>query len=465
MRVPRLHPKRDLVVMRLVEGRSLEECLRADGPLPAPRAVEVATALLKALQAAHAAGIVHRDLKPANVMLTDDGQVLLTDFGIAVHETDTRLTAAGGVIGSAEYMAPERLHGTRDQAAGDLFSLGATLYQAVEGISPFRRETPTATIAAVALHEPPPMRHADPVLASLVTALLAKNPEDRPTVDSTLAILHAGTRTMTAAMPMPSRPPQPSTAPATSTETTAAVSRAGRAGRLITGTCFLVPALGVIAFVCSRIAVLRGRDSVFAPSLVASVLVAVLLGLAAMFYRWKGHGRPSYRIVGATFLPVFLPLALIWTVWNALLRLVPNPAGARTGGRRAACRRRRPGRAWRPRPSRGWRVDGPGPPGAVEDGLPLSSSRRSASQCAFIRASAVWTLAHRGYSGSGRLDVWVYRTRKAAMYEGAKPAMACGMHEDEKARLLHRITFAPLRQGALRAPGRVASEAAGGSST
>lgn len=104
------------IVMRLVEGRSLEGHLRTDGPLPAPRAGEVAAALLKALKAAHTAGIVHRDLKPANVMLTDDGQVLLTDFGIAVHETDTRLTVTGGVIGSAEYMAPERLQGIQDQA-------------------------------------------------------------------------------------------------------------------------------------------------------------------------------------------------------------------------------------------------------------------------------------------------------------------------------------------------------------
>ncbi len=78
---------------------------------------ELATALLTALKAAHAAGIVHRDLKPANVMLAEDGQVLLTDFGIAVHETDTRLTATGGVIGSAEYMAPERLNGSGDHPA------------------------------------------------------------------------------------------------------------------------------------------------------------------------------------------------------------------------------------------------------------------------------------------------------------------------------------------------------------
>ncbi|WP_268246246.1 serine/threonine-protein kinase [Streptomyces netropsis] len=306
------------IVMRLVEGRSLEERLRTDGPLPVPRAAEVAAALLKALKAAHAAGIVHRDLKPANVMLTDDGQVLLTDFGIAVHETDTKLTVTGGVIGSAEYMAPERLQGTQDQAAGDLFSLGATLYEAVEGVSPFRRETPRATMAAVALHEPPPMQRSDPVLASLITALLAKNPEDRPNVDSTLALLRAGAPTLTAAMPMPPHSRGPSAVSAALTETAAPVSRVARVGRLITGSCFLVIGLGLVAFRSTTITS-RHVGSVLVISLLAAALVAVLFGLAAMFYRWKGPGKPPFLIIGGVFLPVFLPLALIWEVWNAVV--------------------------------------------------------------------------------------------------------------------------------------------------
>ncbi|MFE9636321.1 serine/threonine-protein kinase [Streptomyces sp. NPDC006463] len=179
------------IVMHLVEGRSLEAHLRVEGPLPAARVAQVATALLKALEAAHAAGIVHRDLKPANVMLAADGDVLLADFGIAVHRADTALTVTGGVVGSAEYMAPERLNGTEDQAAGDLFSLGVTLYEALEGSSPFRRETPTATLAAVALHHPPPPQRADTPLASLITTLLAKDPADRPTIERALAMAAA----------------------------------------------------------------------------------------------------------------------------------------------------------------------------------------------------------------------------------------------------------------------------------
>lgn len=193
------------IVMRLVAGCSLGERLRADGPLAAPQVSHVAVALLKALKAAHEAGVVHRDLKPANVMLAADDHVLLTDFGIAVHESDTRgLTETGTVIGSVEYMAPERLKGVKDHGSGDLFSLGATLYETVEGVSPFRRDTLTATAAAVAVYDPPPPKRADPALARLITTLLAKEPEDRPTVDGALAML----RTAAAGPPPRQRAPK-----------------------------------------------------------------------------------------------------------------------------------------------------------------------------------------------------------------------------------------------------------------
>ncbi|WP_149256940.1 serine/threonine-protein kinase [Actinomadura sp. K4S16] len=99
------------IVMRLVTGRSLEQRLREEGPLQVEEAARVATSLLNALGAAHAAGILHRDVKPANVMLADNGGVLLTDFGIAVHQADTALTATGLIIGSSEYLAPERADG------------------------------------------------------------------------------------------------------------------------------------------------------------------------------------------------------------------------------------------------------------------------------------------------------------------------------------------------------------------
>jgi tRNA A-37 threonylcarbamoyl transferase component Bud32 len=176
------------IVMELIDGQSLAEHIETHGPLPVDKAAELAAALLTALGAAHQAGVVHRDIKPANVMLGRDGKVLLTDFGIAVHTTDTTLTATGMLIGSPEYMAPERSRGIDGLPASDLFSLGVTLYQAVEGVSPFRRTTQPAALTAVLLEEPPPPRRADR-LAPLITRLLDKDPNSRPTVDQALSLL------------------------------------------------------------------------------------------------------------------------------------------------------------------------------------------------------------------------------------------------------------------------------------
>ncbi|MFL6117734.1 MAG: serine/threonine-protein kinase [Catenulispora sp.] len=176
------------IVMKLVDGRSLGQHVRDHGPLSVENTAKVADTLLRALAAAHAAGIVHRDVKPANVLLADDGRVLLTDFGIAQHVSDNSLTATGAIIGSAEYLAPERARGADSGPAGDLFSLGVTLYQAVEGVSPFRRDNPTATMSAVLFDQPPPPRRAGR-LAPLLAGLLAKEPAQRPSVASALALL------------------------------------------------------------------------------------------------------------------------------------------------------------------------------------------------------------------------------------------------------------------------------------
>jgi serine/threonine protein kinase len=176
------------IVMQLVAGRSLEEHLREHGPLSIDNAAKVAGTVLRALAAAHAAGIVHRDVKPGNVLLADDGRVLLTDFGIAQHQDDSSLTVTGAVIGSAEYLAPERARAGEAGPASDLFSLGATLYHAVEGVSPFRRDTPTATMTAVLFDQPAPPRNAGR-LAPLLARLLAKEPGQRPSVEAALAML------------------------------------------------------------------------------------------------------------------------------------------------------------------------------------------------------------------------------------------------------------------------------------
>ncbi|MFJ7250659.1 serine/threonine-protein kinase [Kitasatospora sp. NPDC098652] len=180
---------RPWIVMQLVNGCSLDEYVRRRGPLPRDLALKVARALLEALDAAHRAGILHRDVKPANVMMASDGRILLTDFGIARHENDTVLTASGTVIGSPEYMAPERIRGRADMPVSDLFSLGVTLFQAVEGSSPFRRETSMASMSAVLMDEPPPLVKARDPLKTVVRLLLEKKPEQRLGISTASVLL------------------------------------------------------------------------------------------------------------------------------------------------------------------------------------------------------------------------------------------------------------------------------------
>ncbi|MFF2045064.1 protein kinase [Kitasatospora sp. NPDC058170] len=197
------------IVMQLVEGSSLHEHLRR-GPLPEERVVDIAAALLDALGTAHRAGVVHRDVKPANIMLAADGGVLLTDFGIAVHHTDNTLTPSGMIIGSAEYMAPERARGEAGEAASDLFSLGVTLYHAVEGVSPFLRDNPLGSLHAVAYDEAPAMERAER-LGPLVEGLLEKDPGDRPDASGGLELLNAAPTDRLAGRPAggPAVPPGP----------------------------------------------------------------------------------------------------------------------------------------------------------------------------------------------------------------------------------------------------------------
>ncbi|MGP3986647.1 serine/threonine-protein kinase [Streptomyces sp. 3N207] len=175
------------IVMQLVSGGTLQERL-TKGPVSVSAAKKLAKSLLGALDAAHRQNIVHRDVKPANVMVTEERQILLTDFGIASSEAGTGLTATGVVVGSAPYLAPERARGEKYGAASDLFSLGVTLFEALEGVSPFRRDSSPASLHAVAYEEAPTMRRAGP-LEPLVTALLAKAPADRPSVAEATAML------------------------------------------------------------------------------------------------------------------------------------------------------------------------------------------------------------------------------------------------------------------------------------
>jgi eukaryotic-like serine/threonine-protein kinase len=166
------------LVMELVSGGSLEDRLRY-GPLPVQDAIRIARGVLTALSAAHAAGIQHRDVKPGNVLLRRDGAPVLTDFGIAALTESPSLTRTGTLIGSPEYMAPERIRGEEGNPASDLWSLGMLLYVAVEGHSPLRRESVFATLAAVLdAPIPPPVRSGP--LAPVLAAMLSRDPAARP---------------------------------------------------------------------------------------------------------------------------------------------------------------------------------------------------------------------------------------------------------------------------------------------
>ncbi|MEW2415618.1 serine/threonine-protein kinase [Streptomyces sp. NPDC046866] len=169
---------RPWIVMELVRGLSLAEVLEAEGPLTPQRAAHIGEQLLAALRSAHEAGVLHRDVKPANVLLANDGRVVLGDFGIARLEGSSELTVTGEVVGSPEFLAPERALGRDPGPASDLWSLGVLLYAAVEGVSPFRQDTPLATLRAVVDEELPPPRRAGP-LAPVLEGLLRKDPDDR----------------------------------------------------------------------------------------------------------------------------------------------------------------------------------------------------------------------------------------------------------------------------------------------
>ncbi|MFE2012256.1 serine/threonine-protein kinase [Streptomyces sp. NPDC059491] len=166
------------LVMELVTGGSLQDRLERGTMAPAEAAV-LGRGLLSALRAAHGRDIEHRDVKPANVLLRPDGRPVLTDFGIAAIRESTVLTASGSIIGSPDYMAPERIRGGTSGPAADLWSLAMLLYVAVEGHHPLRRENTLATLAAVISDDVPPPLRAGP-LAGILSRLLVRDPAARP---------------------------------------------------------------------------------------------------------------------------------------------------------------------------------------------------------------------------------------------------------------------------------------------
>ncbi|MEW2071515.1 serine/threonine-protein kinase [Streptomyces sp. NPDC007346] len=180
------------IVMELVAGSSLQDRL-AEGPMDPVDAAELGRGILSALNAAHASGIQHRDVKPANVLLRTDGRPVLTDFGIAAIRESTSLTMTGALIGSPDYIAPERIRGTEGDPSSDLWSLGMMLYVAVEGHHPLRKATTLATLAAVLDEEvPPPVRAG--ALAPVLTALLTRDIAARPDAETLEGMLAQAAR-------------------------------------------------------------------------------------------------------------------------------------------------------------------------------------------------------------------------------------------------------------------------------
>lgn len=169
---------RPWIVMELIEGKSLAEAIREDGLLTPKRAAEVGLAILDVLRSAHREGILHRDVKPSNVLISDDGRVVLTDFGIAQVEGDPSITSTGMLVGAPSYISPERARGHKPGPAADLWSLGGLLYASVEGVPPYDKGSAIATLTAVMTEPVEQPKNAGP-LENVIYGLLAKDPEQR----------------------------------------------------------------------------------------------------------------------------------------------------------------------------------------------------------------------------------------------------------------------------------------------
>jgi serine/threonine protein kinase len=195
---------RPWLVMEFVRARSLQDMID-EGPVPPRRAAEIGRQTLEALRHAHSKGILHRDVKPSNVLITAEGRAVLTDFGIAQVEGDATLTQTGLVMGSPAYIPPERAQGERAVPASDLWALGATLYAAVEGRSPYERSDAMASLSAVLTEPVPPPRNAGP-LRDVLMGLLAREPMYRLTADQALPKLAEVANTPQARPAAPARP-------------------------------------------------------------------------------------------------------------------------------------------------------------------------------------------------------------------------------------------------------------------
>src|SRR5271156_4592126 len=174
------------IVMEFIDGRPLSAILRTAGPLHPDRAAEITGDVALALDYAHDHGVIHRDVKPGNVLITDEGQVKVTDFGIArALNTDESLTQTGAVMGTATYFSPEQAEGIGVDARSDIYSLGVVLFEMVTGRPPFLGDTPVAVASKHVRDHPPAPRELNPAIPptfeAIILKAMAKDPAHRYT--------------------------------------------------------------------------------------------------------------------------------------------------------------------------------------------------------------------------------------------------------------------------------------------
>ncbi|MBS1672542.1 MAG: serine/threonine protein kinase [Actinobacteria bacterium] len=176
------------LVMELVPGEALSTIIEREGSLSADKTLDIVAQTASALQAAHAAGLVHRDIKPGNLLITPDGRVKITDFGIARIADQVPLTATGQVMGTVQYLSPEQASGHAASPATDIYSLGIVAYECLAGKRPFTGESQVAIAMAQINDAPPPLPATVPQpVQNLVMAMIAKKPADRPSSAATVA--------------------------------------------------------------------------------------------------------------------------------------------------------------------------------------------------------------------------------------------------------------------------------------